>query len=159
MTGPGRQLFRRIAGTVAAALVVSLIPVPATSAAPTPFTDIHSVGPLSDIYIGNDLGCQVRNGGFSTTEYFPNVSGPGDCGTFLSFNSDTIPSVLSGLDFANHSGGANSTGHFSFTEVPYTPVSQTLTGSGTAATPYRVTTTVTATTPNQEWRCGLPPDH
>jgi len=129
-------------------VLATLIAVPAASAA-TPFTDIHSAGPLSDIYIGNDLGCQVREGGFSSTEYFPNAAGPGDCGTFFFFNSDTIPSVLSGPDFANHAGGTNTTGHFSFTEVPYTPGSQTLTGSGTAANPYRVTTTVTATTPNQ----------
>ena len=67
--------------------MAALIAVPAASAATTPFADIHSAGPLSDIYIGNDLGCQVRNGGFSSTEFFPNAAGPGDCGTFLFIGS------------------------------------------------------------------------
>ena len=48
------------------------------------YVDIHSPGPLSDIYIGNDLSCQVRSGGFSSTEFFPNARRPGRLRTFLS---------------------------------------------------------------------------
>ena len=72
--------------------------------------DIHSAGPLSDIYIGNDLGCQVRSGGFSSTEFFPNASGPGDCGTFFNTGSDSDTEELLGPDFANHAGGTHTTG-------------------------------------------------
>jgi hypothetical protein len=28
---------------------------------PTPYVDISSAGPLEDIYVGNDLSCQVRS--------------------------------------------------------------------------------------------------
>ena len=66
----------RVAGLVVAGLVAALIVAPAAWAqSPTPFVDIQSAGPLSDIYIGNDLGCQVSEGGFSSTEFFPNAAG------------------------------------------------------------------------------------
>src|SRR6202044_80412 len=119
IVGSGQQSFRRIAVVIAGALAVALIAAPAASAAPTPFVDIHSAGPLTDIYIGNDLSCQVRSGGFSSTEYYPNASGPGDCGTFLYLNSDTIPNPLYGPDFANHAGGTHTSG-FSIPETPFT---------------------------------------
>jgi len=148
LKGPRRQSFRRIAGLIAGTVLATLIAVPAASAA-TPFTDIHSAGPLSDIYIGNDLGCQVRSGGFSSTEFFPNAAGPGDCGTFFNTGSDTADTELLGPDFANHAGGTNTTGKFpiSTPETPWTPVSQTLTGSGTAGSPYQVTTVASANDP------------
>ncbi len=143
--GPGSRSFRRIAGTIACALVTALIVAPAAWAS-TPFIDIHSAGPLSDIYIGNDLGCQVRNGGFSSTEFFPNSAGPGDCGTFLYLNSDNVSGGLFGPDFANHSGGTATS--FTQGETPFTSAgNQSLSGSGTAASPYEVTTTVTLTSP------------
>ena len=154
MTGPGRQSFRRIAGTVVVALVVALIAVPAASAAPTPFTYIHSSGPLSDIYIGNDLSCQIQNGGFSSTEFFPNAAGPGDCGTLFNTGSDTADEELLGPDFANHAGGTNTTNKFPTTETPWTPINQSLTGSGTAASPYQLTTVVTG---NDPFPSGGPP--
>ena len=66
--------------------MAALLLAASSAQAATPAIDIHSAGPLSDIYIGNDLSCQVRSGGFSSTEFFPNASGPGDCGTFL-FNT------------------------------------------------------------------------
>jgi len=153
MRGPGSQSFRRMTGAVVGALVAALIAVPAASAAPTPFTDIHSAGPLSDIYIGNDLSCQVRSGGFSSTEFFPNSAGPGDCGTFFNTGSDTADNELLGPDFANHAGGTH-TSNFPTTEIPWTPVSQSVTGSGTAASPYQVTTVVTG---NDPFSSGGPP--
>jgi hypothetical protein len=127
-------------------IAVALITAPAASAS-TPFVDIHSAGPLTDIYIGNDLGCQVRSGGFSSTEFFPNAAGPGDCGTFVNTGSDDNTEELEGPDFIDHPGGTDTTGNFT-TEVPVTPVSQTLTGSGTAASPYQVTTVVTSSDPD-----------
>jgi hypothetical protein len=143
---PSLRSARRTAGLVAVAVALALL-VASSAFAATPSTDIHSTGPLSDIYIGNDLGCQVRSGGFSSTEYFPNASGPGDCGTFMFTGSDNAIEELLGPDFANHSGGTNTTGKFPITETPYTPVSQSMAGSGTAADPYQVTTVVTANDP------------
>ena len=119
--------------------MAALIAVPVAWAS-TPFVDIHSSGPLSDIYIGNDLSCQVRDGGFSSTEFFPNAVGPGDCGTFLFVNGDGN-SAFFGPDFANHAGGT----HTPVTSGPEVPSprsgSQSFSGSGTTASPYRVTTT------------------
>ena len=140
--------IRPIIGLVAVVSIAAWFAAPA-AAASTPFVDVHSTGPLSDIYIGNDLSCQVRGGGFSSTEFFPNASGPGDCGTFLFTGTDTAGEALFGPDFANHAGGTNTTGHFSVTETPFTPVSQTMTGAGTAASPYEVTTVVKTSETNQ----------
>jgi hypothetical protein len=140
--------IRPIMGVMAALSIAAWFAAPA-DAASTPFVDIHSAGPLTDIYIGNDLSCQVRSGGFSSTEFFPNASGPGDCGTFLFTGTDTAGEALFGPDFGNHAGGTNTTGHFSVTETPFTPVSQTMTGAGTAASPYQVTTVVRTSETNQ----------
>jgi hypothetical protein len=134
----------RVAGLVAAALLAALIIAPAAWGQ-TPYTDIHSAGRLSDIYIGNDLGCQVREGGFSSTEFFPNAVGPGDCGTFMETGSDSFQAELLGPDFANHPGSTHTS--FPNGEIPFTPVSQSFTGSGTSASPYQVTTVVQATDP------------
>jgi len=143
-----RQSVQRVAQLIVVAAAVALITAPAAFAS-TPFEDIHSAGPLTDIYIGNDLGCQVRNGEFSSTEFFPNASGPGDCGTFVNTGSDDNAEELEGPDFADHAGGTHTTGNFTpITEVPVTPVSQALTGSGTAASPYQVTTVVTSSDPD-----------
>ena len=128
------------------------------AAASTPFVDIHSAGPLSDIYIGNDLSCQVRSGGFSSTEFFPNASGSGRLRDVPQHRHRRQHRESScGPDFANHAGGTNTTGKFSTDrETPVTPVSQSLTGSGTAASPYQVTTVVTSdptrTTPSLVFR-------
>ncbi|MGO9888032.1 MAG: hypothetical protein ACLP0L_09020, partial [Solirubrobacteraceae bacterium] len=144
--GPRGRIIQRIAGLVVGALSATLILAPAAWAqSPTPYVDIHSAGPLSDIYIGNDLGCQVRNGGFSSTEYFPNASGPGDCGTFVFLNGDNVDSQLWGPDFANHSSTETSFSQ----ETPFTVDSQSFTGTGTSASPFEVTTVVTATAPEQ----------
>ena len=144
----GGRAIGRVAGLVVAGLVAALIVAPAAWAqSPTPFVDIQSAGPLSNISIGNDLGCQVSEGGFSSTEFFPNAAGPGDCGTFVDLTSDNVDGGLFGPDFANHAGGTHTT--FSQGETPFTASAgnQTLTGSGTAASPYEVTTTVTLTSP------------
>ena len=120
--------------------------------AATPSIDIHSAGPLSDIYIGNDLSCQVRSGAFSSTEFFPNASGPGDCGTFFNTGSDTATQELPGSRLRRTTLGALTPPFRN--EVPVTPVSQSLTGAGTAASPYVVTTVVTG---NDPFPSGGPP--
>ncbi|MBV8998409.1 MAG: hypothetical protein JO304_05080 [Solirubrobacterales bacterium] len=136
--GPVTRSARRVVGLIAVAVAFGLFPAAALGV--TPSVDIHSAGPLSDIYIGNDLSCQVRSGGFSSTEFFPNASGPGDCGTFLFISGGPPGKTLLGPDFANHAGGTHTTDHFPVTEVPFTPVSQLMTGSGTSSSPFRVTT-------------------
>ena len=106
----GGRAIGRVAGLVVAGLVAALIVAPAAWAqSPTPFVDIQSAGPLSNIYIGNDLGCQVSEGGFSSTEFFPNAAGPGDCGTFVDLTSDNVDGGLFGPDFADHAGGTHTT--------------------------------------------------
>ena len=134
-----RRISRSVRG--AGALIALLLLLAPGASASTPAVDIHSAGPLSDIYIGNDLSCQVRSGGFSSTEYFPNASGQGDCGTFLFVGGDDMATFF-GPDFANHAGGTHTTGKFAHAEVPFTPVSQQVTGSGTQSSPYRVTTVI-----------------
>jgi hypothetical protein len=106
-------------------------------AQPTPSQDIQSSGTLSDIWIGNELSCQIAHTGNSAPEFFPASAGVGDCGTFLAVNG-----TLYGPDFANHPCCTATS--FGDTETPFSTVSQSgVTGTGTSADPYKVTTAVT----------------
>lgn len=120
----------RLAGVLAAALSVAAA---APAAAVVPFKDIASSGPLSHVYVGNELSCQVSHTADTQNELFPPSSIPGDCGTFVTGANG----VLYGPNFAMHpSTAASSTG-----ATPFTPVSQSeVTGNGSAASPFRVTT-------------------
>jgi hypothetical protein len=62
---------------------------------PTPYVDINSAGPLEDIYVGNDLSCQVKREG--TLELYSGY--PGDCGTMVTYGG-----VLYTPDFEDHEG-------------------------------------------------------
>lgn len=125
---------------LACAFVVPLavVGLPAASAN-VPYQIIGSPGPLSSIVIGNELSCQISHTGDTTPEFFGPT--PGDCGTFLFSANDN---TLYAPNFANHDFTA--TGNLrSYTA--YTPVSQTpVTGSGTAADPFKVVTVVSAGT-------------
>src|ERR1019366_1088275 len=86
----GRRYFRRRAAPalracpIALVLIIALVAAPAASA--TPSQDIASAGPLTDIWIGNDLSCQIAYAGDASNEFYPPSSaGPADCGTFLSY--------------------------------------------------------------------------
>lgn len=105
----------------------------------TSFTQIAG-NPLT-IQVGPDGSFQVENANdpVSTTggQFYPTDSQPGDAGIFLTTQVGSTNYVF-GPDFGNHNGG---------TATPpdvydqYTPVSQTpVTGSGTAADPYKVIT-------------------
>ena len=135
MTRPSPQ--RRFAGTTrlltaaAAALMVTALfaTTPAAQAAPhtappacsTDPCDIGDAGgPLTHVYIGSDLSCQVLEG--TTAEYT-------DCGTFVAQNG-----TLYGPPVSTSSG----------TATAYTPVSQTVTGDGSLQDPNQVTTNVHA---------------
>jgi hypothetical protein len=118
-------------GAAAVLAVFGLIAAPAGAA--VPFQEIGSAGPLTSVALGNDLSCQVAHTGDSGLELFPSGAKPGDCGTFVA-----VGTTLYAPNFAAHDSTATSSiGAY----TPLAPVSQTpVTGSGTAANPYRVTT-------------------
>jgi len=102
----------------------------------TVFQTISSAGPLNAISIGEDLAAQIAHVGDASGEIYPPGTTPGDYGTFLLING-----TLYSSDFQNHGGTASgSIG----TYTPFTPVSQSaVTGAGTSASPFAITTVVT----------------
>jgi uncharacterized repeat protein (TIGR01451 family) len=110
--------------TILAGVALALI-----CAQPAAAADITSPGPLTRINITTDLNCQVTRSDDTAPEFFGGF--PGACGTLVAtggtlFGPATIPA-----------GGAASP------RTPYTPVSQSaVTGTGTAANPFRVVTVV-----------------
>lgn len=89
--------------------------------------DIASAGPLTHIFIGNNLSCQVAHTGDAVYEMYSPSSEQADCGTFLLYN---------GISYGNFLG-----------DQDFTPVSQSaVTGSGTTGDPYKVVTVVDAGT-------------
>lgn len=109
---------------------------PAPAETQTAFVAITSSGPLNEIDIGVDLASQIAHVGDASGEVYPPGTKPGDYGTFL-----LIDGVLYSSDFQNH-GGTASSGIGTYTA--FTPVSQSaVTGSGTAGSPFTVTTVVT----------------
>ncbi|MEA3189595.1 MAG: hypothetical protein QOD77_177 [Thermoplasmata archaeon] len=125
-----------------AGAVLLLAALPSTDAQTVPYTTITSAGPLSQISIGTDLACQVTRVGDALFEFFPAGTEPGDCGTFLMEDG-----VLSTPDFARHAGAippTATTGAFTGA-LPFIAVSQSaVSGAGTSASPYKLTTIVTA---------------
>jgi uncharacterized repeat protein (TIGR01451 family) len=107
--------------------------------ATVPFQDISSGGPLTDIFIGNELSCQVAHAGDDVYELYGPTEAPADCGTFLA-----VGDTLYAPNFAAHDYTATG-GLGSYTA--FTPVSQSgVTGSGTPSDPYTVVTTADAGT-------------
>jgi hypothetical protein len=112
--------------------------LPASAMANVPFQTINSAGPLTELYVGNELSCQAKLGQDEVYSYFPSTRAPGDCGTFLQIGAN--PDVYA-PDFDEHDGTAASNSDW----VPWTPVSQTpVGGDGSQSNPYSVTTTVAA---------------
>jgi len=90
----------------------------AFEAGPLPYMDIASSGPLTHIFVGNALGCQVQYAGDEAFSFFPRGGIPGDCGTFLRIGDPT---------------------------ASFQPISQSgVTGSGTQGDPFKVVTRVAA---------------
>lgn len=114
------SLRRAVACGVVFAIVAA---VPAAAQQPA---HIRSPGPLTDIALSPTLGCQVTVQG--TGMYWHPDQEVGDCGTFLS-----VPETLWGPANAHRV-----VEHHSFVPVSQSPV----TGTGTQADPYRVSTTV-----------------
>ena len=116
-----------------AVAVTALLGLSGRAPAAVPFQDISSSGPLTHVYIGNELSCQVAHTGDPALELFPSSATPGSCGTLI-----VVGGTLYAPDFANHDGSATSS---LGTYTPFTPVSQTpVTGSGSTSNPFKVTT-------------------
>ena len=92
---------------------------------------INTPGPLTNIYLSDELNCQVDHLGDASHEFFGDV--PGACATFIATGGTLYgPTVLP-------AGGA------AMPRTPYTVVSQTgVTGAGTPASPYTVVSVVDA---------------
>ncbi len=82
------------------------------------------------------MSCQVQHIADALAyEFFPADVIPADAGTFIAMGG-----VLYAPDFTNHDNTATDN---TFPNIPFTPVSQTpVTGSGTAADPFKVITVV-----------------
>lgn len=129
--------LRRVAIAIALAVAAAAAPTTVAHAA-VPFKEIvSSAGPLTSIALGDELSCQVAYRGDARFELYPSSAKPGDCGTFI-FAAGT----LFAPNFAAHdSSAASGIGP----STPFTPVSQTeVSGAGTAASPFRVTTVANA---------------
>jgi hypothetical protein len=112
------------------ALTLALVAVPGAFAAQRVITSPS--GPLTNIYLNDNLGCQVDHAGDISSEFYVGTD-PGACGTFLA-----APAGASATVYGPNVPAGNATTEF-------TPVSQTaVQGSGTNADPYRVTTVVDA---------------
>jgi hypothetical protein len=84
---------------------------------------ISASGPITDVYVGADLRCQLRTAADGTTgEFYPPGSAPANCATFT---------VVDGVLYGAFLGGR-----------PYELVSQGAAGSGTPADPFTLTTVV-----------------
>ena len=105
------------------AVLVGLIAAPTAMAQ---ITDIHSdAGPLTDIYIGDNLTCQVAHTGNQDFEFFSPSNQAGHCETDVSVGSTDNAEL--------------------FQPGNWTPVSQSaVSGDGSARNPFSVTTTVQA---------------
>jgi hypothetical protein len=118
---------------VALALALSLVLAGGAGTASAAEQVISSAGPLTNIYLAEDLACQVDHVGDTSHEFFPPSTTPGDCGTFIWAGGEQT--------------AANVYGHKGFADInprlPYTPVSQTaVTGTGTNVDPFKVVTVV-----------------
>lgn len=106
-----------------------------TDGVETVYGTISSSGPLDQIFAGVDVASQISYITDVDYQVYPPSTIPGDYGTFVVVND-----VLYAPDFSDH--GSTATGSLG-TYTVMTQVSQSgVTGSGTAADPYRITTVV-----------------
>ena len=104
-----------------------LLEAPATAAS----ASITSAGPLTRVEISDELNCSVDHVGDTSPEWYNDTA----CGTFLA-----VGGVLFGPSSVPAGGSATP-------RTGWTPVSQSaVSGAGTSANPYRITTVVAAGT-------------
>ena len=129
MTRPRSAGWRRSLA-LALPLTALLLTVAAAPASAVGGTSISSSGPLTSILVGNDTQCQVFYAGDDDPEFYGSDDS-GACGTFVAlagtlYGPATVPA-----------GGSASP------RTAFTPVSQSdVTGAGTVADPFRLTTVV-----------------
>ena len=112
-----------VLGVFIAAVMAVGMAQPASAATVT----ITSAGPLTSVGISSDLNCSVNHTGDSSGEFFGGTA----CGTLVS-----LAGILYGPASIPAGGGASP-------RTTYTPVSQSaVTGAGTTASPFSVTTVV-----------------
>jgi hypothetical protein len=134
--GLARRSREVVVLTVTVAVVLALLVVPSARAT-TVFQDLTSAGPLTNLWVGSDLDCQVQYAGEPAYEFFPSTAAPGDCGTFVSVTGSAGAATLYGPDFSTNQVTATPfSGSKSY--VPYTAVPPQSTAAGS------VTTNVTA---------------
>ena len=123
--------------TIALLTLVAWATTPAgPAAAAVPYADIESGGPLTHLFVGNDLSCQVAYRGDRAFELYPPRRNNGDCGTFA-----VVGRTLFAPDFENHEDTAARRRLGTYT--PFSALEQSpVTGSGTEENPLRVVTTV-----------------
>jgi hypothetical protein len=101
------------------------VPGPSIQASAT----ISSAGPLTNIFLSDQLNCQVDHVGDSAHEFFGDV--PGACATLIATGGTLYgPSVIP--------AGSSAAPRTTYTTVSQTPV----TGTGTDADPFKVVTVV-----------------
>ena len=83
-----RSLAIRLAVT-AAAIFAAAVPAHADVG----HADIASAGPLTHVFVGTDLSCQVAYRGDRAYELYPPDSELGDCGTFLAVGAIAAAAV------------------------------------------------------------------
>ncbi len=122
------RLIRQSAWLLAGLVLLAAIAAPRASAQGP--VDIQSSGPLTNIWIGENLTCQVAHTGDTSYEFFSPGSITGSCGTSVAVNAPN--------------GDV-----FGFRDSGWNPVSQSaVAGSGTSQSPYQVTTVVQANDAN-----------
>ena len=122
--------MRRLLGGVALALVMACMLATPVVAQPS-VADIVSNGPLTRVAVSTELNCQVAHQGDESFEFYDGSSELGACGTWLSLNK-----VLY--------GPSEVPAGFS-PQAVWTGVSQSaVTGSGSQADPYTITTVADA---------------
>src|SRR3982751_2757148 len=92
----GTRMTTKLATRAAIALVVAA--AAATRCLATPSADISSTGPLTHVWVGEDLSCQVQHIADGTVhEFYPQDIFPADSGTFIALDG-----ILYAPDFDNH---------------------------------------------------------
>ena len=96
-----RRLARRFARGLAllVALAAGLLGAAGLAQAQTPYATMASPGPITNIFVGNDLSLQVEYDGYSLYQVYPPTVKPGDYGTLV-----VIGNTLYAPDFLNHGG-------------------------------------------------------
>ncbi len=143
MTGWLTRAFR---GLLAGGVLMALIGTPAARAQDEgPVQQIVGLGPLTDIVVGDEFGCQIADSADSSFEFAPDGGFPADCGTLLAIGNGP-GSQLYGPNFQLHlppgdtqTGLSAGSGNYN----AFTPVSQTG-GFGTTTSSNQITTTADA---------------